>query len=194
MLCSRPSIKDVSLPRWREHRKGSSCDDDPLSPRISCMGQVKRNNKIAGIGFSTSHRLSLTSKSSTTSSTPSSSTSPSVVKYSKLKKLFSSKNLKTTTTTPTTTAAATISSCGAIRQQQRVNRNQRCGRNENENENVVSISIENMDPPLPVIKKVHNKLEEGSLWQRRYGGNGIKSLQVQQIHHHPRICLQPTSV
>ncbi|CAL0305534.1 unnamed protein product [Lupinus luteus] len=180
MLCSKPSIKNVSLPRLRDSERYSF--DDPLSPRISCMGQVKRNNKIAGIGFSTSHRLSLTSKSTTSTS---SSTSP-IVKYSKLKKLFSSKNLKSTTTPTTTIAAATtISGC----RQRKVGKNHRCGRSD---ENVVSINIENMDPPLPVIKKMQ-KLEEGSLWQRRSGGHGLKGLQVQQIHH-PRICVQPTSV
>ncbi|KAF1871719.1 hypothetical protein Lal_00020513 [Lupinus albus] len=179
LLCSRSPIKDVSLPRWRGSE--SSSFDDPLSPRISCMGQVKRNNKIAGIGFSNSHRLSLTSKSTTSTS---SSTSP-IVKYSNnLKKLFSSKNLKSTTTpTPTTTiAVSTISSCGS--------RKQRVPKIHSRGENIVSISIENMDPPLPVIKKV-NKLEEESIWQRRSGGHGIKSLQLQQIHH-PRICLYPT--
>lgn len=171
MLCSRPSIKDVSLPRWRD-RAGSSCDD-PLSPRIGCMGQVKRNNKIAG--FPTSHRLSLISKSSTSTST-STSTSP-VVKYSKLKKLLS----KSTTTTTTT-----ISSCGSRKQRVADGvKNHRCRRNEN----LVSTSIEDMDPPLPVIKRVH-KLEADSLWQRRLGGHELKSLQL----HHPRICLQPTSV
>ncbi|OIV96692.1 hypothetical protein TanjilG_09234 [Lupinus angustifolius] len=178
LLCSRSPTKDVILPRWRS--SGSSSCDDPLSPRISCMGQVKRNNKISGIGFSNSHRLSLTSKSSTPTS---SSTSP-IVKYSNLKKLFSSKNLKSTTTPTTTIASTTISSCGS--------RKQRVHKNHSRGENVGSISIENMDPPLPVIKTV-NKLEEGSLWQRRSGGHGIKSLQVQQIHH-PRIFLHPTSV
>ncbi|CAL0319376.1 unnamed protein product [Lupinus luteus] len=178
LLCSRSPIKDVSLPRWRN--SANSSFDDPLSPRISCMGQVKRNNKISGIGFSNSHRLSLTSKSSASTS---SSTSP-IVKYSNLKKLFSSKNFKSTTTPTTTIAATTISRCGS--------RKRRVHKNHGRDENVGSISIENMDPPLPVIKKV-NKLEEESIWQRRLGGHGIKTLQVQQIHH-PRIFLHPITV
>ncbi|XP_061350501.1 uncharacterized protein LOC133295673 [Gastrolobium bilobum] len=169
MLCSRPSIKDVSLPRWI-NRPSSTCHD-PLSPRIGCMGQVKRNNKIAG--FPTSHRLSFTSssKSSTT-------TSPVV----KLKKLFSAKNLSTATTTTASTARQRV-----------VSKNHKCNRNEN----LVPISIDDMDPPLPVIKRVP-KFEEGgnmvdSLWKRRSGAPAIKSLQLQQIHH-PRICLQPPTV
>ncbi|KAK7351151.1 hypothetical protein VNO77_10386 [Canavalia gladiata] len=170
MLCSRPSIKGVSIPRLREHSE--SFGNEPFSPRISCMGQVKRNNKIAGIP--SSHRLSFSSKSSTT-------TSPSV-KYSKLKKLFSGKNFISTPKTTTT-----ISSCGTRRPF--VHQNQRCVRNEN-NTNLC-INIENMDPPLPVIKRLPPKLED-TLWKRRSGTTApaLKTLQLQHIHH-PRFCIQP---
>ncbi|KAK7321045.1 hypothetical protein VNO77_31169 [Canavalia gladiata] len=180
MLCSRPSIKDVSLPQWKDHP--GSLSNDPLSPRIGCMGQVKRHNKIAGL---------LATKSNTNTSTTI-SISPSI-KYSKLKKLFSGKNL---TTTPA--PAPIASSCG-IRPQVRVNsatvpknHNHKCSRNEN----IVPISIENMDPPLPVIKRVQKPEEQrqvDSLWKRRSGGTALKSLKLQQIHH-PKHHLQLTSV
>ncbi|KAJ1439200.1 hypothetical protein SESBI_02569 [Sesbania bispinosa] len=187
MLCSRPSIKDVSLPQCKDH--SGSFSNDPLSPRIGCMGQVKRDNKIAGLPIS--QKLSITTKSNTISSI-----SP-IAKYSKLKKLFSGKNLTTTTTS--SAALTAPSSCGS-RQRVRVNsadvsrnRIKRCSKNDN----VVPISIENMDPPLPVIKRVP-KLEEenqvdNSLWKRRSGGAALKSLQLQQIHQ-PRPHLQLTSV
>lgn len=76
-----------------------------------------------------------------------------------------------------------------------VSKKERCsGNSENHG---CSISIDDMDPPLPVIKRVQKKVDEGSqvdsLWKRRLGGPALKSLQLQQIHH-PRICLQPTSV
>nr|KYP47518.1 hypothetical protein KK1_030854 [Cajanus cajan] len=109
MLCSRPSIKDVSLPQWRD--PPGSFSNDPLSPRIVNSANVPRNHK------------------------------------------------------------------------------HKCSRNEN----VVPISIENMDPPLPVIKRVQKPEEEkqvDSLWKRRSGGAALKSLQLQQIHHsrhHPQI-------
>ncbi|KAK4276782.1 hypothetical protein QN277_014890 [Acacia crassicarpa] len=173
MLCSRPSIKDVSLPRWRD--PPASVSDDPLSPRIGCMGQVKRNNKI--VGFPTSHRLTNTS-----------SVSPAAFgKYSKLKRLFSGKGLSAN---PATVAAASTT-CGR--------RIRACNtdRFRNENEASVALSIEKMDPPLPVIKRAPRKSEEenqvDSLWKRRSGGVALKSLQLQQIHH-PRHHLQPTSV
>ncbi|XP_027358098.1 uncharacterized protein LOC113867183 [Abrus precatorius] len=185
MLCSKPSIKEVTLPQWTEHHPVSS-NNDPLSPRISCMGQVKRNNKIAGIP--TSNRFNFITKSSITSP---------VVKYSKLKKLFSGKNF-IISTPPTTKASTTISMCGT-RQRVGANgadvpKNQKGVRNENNNKDVVCVSIENMDPPLPVMKRVP-KLEEDSLWKRRSGTGrpALKSLHLQQIHH-PRICLQPPTV
>ncbi|QCE00396.1 uncharacterized protein LOC114195577 [Vigna unguiculata] len=160
MLCARPSsMKDVSLPQWRDQT--GSFSNDPLSPRIGCMGQVKRHNKIVGI---------LSTKSSTTTNV----ISPTV-KYSKLKKLFSGKNLGTTNTNTNVTANVS-----------RNHNKQRCTRNEN----VVPISIENMDLPLPVIKRVQKKPEEDTLWKRRSGGAALKTLQLQQIHrsrHHPQL-------
>ncbi|WVZ18391.1 hypothetical protein V8G54_005713 [Vigna mungo] len=164
MLCSRPTIKDVTMPRFRDPSAPSA--NDPLSPRISCMGQVKRNNKIAGIP--PSHRLSFQNKTNTSS--------PSL-KYSKLRRLFSGKNFIITTPKTTTSAAPTSRS----RQQ------------------LSDVpSIQDMDPPLPVVKRVP-KLEEGkeldSLWKRRSGTArpALKSLQLQQIHH-PRISHQPPTV
>jgi len=179
MLCSRPSIKDVSLPKCRD--QPGSFSNDPLSPRIGCMGQVKRHNKIVGL---------LTTKTNITTTT--NIISPSV-KYAKLKKLFSGKNLGSTTTN--VTAAPTVSSCGArprgTANSGNVSRSHkhRCKRNEN----AVPISIENMDLPLPVIKRVQKAEEErqvDSLWKRRSGGAPLKSLQLQQIHHsrhHPQL-------
>ncbi|KAL2339844.1 hypothetical protein Fmac_007784 [Flemingia macrophylla] len=177
MLCSRPSIKEVTLPRLRDQSGASG--NDPLSPRISCMGQVKRNNKIA-----TSHRF-ITFTTKTNPTTTSSSSSPLVKhNYSKLRKLFSAKNfiISTPKTTPST---STIS-------RQAVTKNQR---SENYSNNAFCISIEEMDPPLPVVKKLEEPKEVDSLWKRRSGTArpALKSLQLQQIHH-PRIYLQPPTV
>ncbi|KAL2317752.1 hypothetical protein Fmac_031628 [Flemingia macrophylla] len=174
MLCSRPSIKDVSLPQWRDPL--GSFSNDPLSPRIGCMGQVKRHKKIVGL---------LTTKINTTNI----SISPTV-KYSKLKKLFSGKNLSTSATNAIVPTASSCRPKGSVNSAN-VPRShkQKCSKNEN----VVPISIENMDPPLPVIKKVQKQEEEkqvDSLWKRRSGGAALKTLQLQQIHHsrhHPRL-------
>ncbi|BAT82088.1 hypothetical protein LR48_Vigan462s003100 [Vigna angularis] len=169
MLCARPSsMKDVSLPQWRD--QAGSFSNDPLSPRIGCMGQVKRHNKILGL---------LTTKTTTTTNI--NIISPSV-NYAKLKKLFSAKNLATTTTTR---PRGTENSGNVPRSHNK----HMCKRNEN----VVPIRIENMDLPLPVIKRVQKPEEErqvDTLWKRRSGGAALKTLQLQQIHrsrHHPQL-------
>ncbi|KAK7837465.1 hypothetical protein CFP56_021207 [Quercus suber] len=162
-LCSKPSIKDVTIPKWED--RCVSFSNDPLSPRISCMGQVKRNNKLnQNTRHSTNNIINNNNNS---------------VKYSKLKKMFSSKNL------PTTMSTTTTASCGSRRQ---VSTN-------GSNENRTCISIVDMDPPLPVIKKEQKPQgeEAESLWKRRSGGVALKTLQLQQVHH-PRHHLQPTTV
>ncbi|KAF2291463.1 hypothetical protein GH714_024454 [Hevea brasiliensis] len=153
MLCSRPSIKDVVLPKLEDRSMSSSAD--PLSPKIGCMGQVKRhNNKI--VGFPTSNKFSITTRND---STP-------VVKYSKLRRIFSAKNSfigLTMTSTPNTTT-----SCR--RRGEKIFNGARGPKIDNSKENSVSINIEDMDPPLPVIKKVQKPAdgaEIDTLWKRR---------------------------
>lgn len=171
MLCSRHTIKDVMLPKL-EDSSSSSFSEDPLSPKISCIGQVKRHNKV--IGFPTSQRLTFTPINST-----SKNNNISNVNYSKLKKFFSSKNL---------TAATANNSC-SFRNPRRVPVDEsKC----------VSINIEAMDPPLPVVKRVVEKaaaqeIEPKSIWKRRQGGIVLKGLQLEQIQHQ-RHHLQPTTV
>ncbi|KAE8729372.1 Histone acetyltransferase of the MYST family 1 isoform 1 [Hibiscus syriacus] len=97
LLCSKPSIKDVVLPKWQIQRS-ASFSEDPLSPKISCMGQVKRNNKI--IGFPVSHNKN---------------TCNSSVKYFRLKKLFSGKNLTASPAMNTSTSCTRKKgNCGLI--------------------------------------------------------------------------------
>ncbi|KAE8666613.1 Histone acetyltransferase of the MYST family 1 isoform 1 [Hibiscus syriacus] len=145
MLCSRTSInKDVvvRLPRW-EHKSS----DDPLSPKISCMGQVKRNNRIVGFPA-----LDLTAKINSCNTSKGNN-----IKYLKLKKLFSGNNSR---------RKPGLENGGK----------ENCGSS--------SISVENMDPPLPVIKRVPKKGDKGdgdTLWQRRSRGVSLESLQLQQI-------------
>ncbi|KAF5450797.1 hypothetical protein F2P56_031119 [Juglans regia] len=188
ILCSRTSMKDVAiLPKW-EDRSVSS--DDPLSPKIGCMGQVKRNNRV--VGFPSSQKLTLTTKHNANGS--SSSSSDDSVKYSKLKKLFSCKNLAATTAAATiVTAPATTVRC---RSRRRVNMSGASGLKSNHSsEKCVSISIVDLDPPLPVIKRVQKPQGEevDNLWKRRSGGVALKTLQLRQIHH-PKRHLQPTTV
>ncbi|KAF3445732.1 hypothetical protein FNV43_RR10909 [Rhamnella rubrinervis] len=191
MLCSRPSIKDVRLPNFES--RSSSFSDDPVSPRIGCMGQVKRNNKI--VGYPTPHRLtlpSLTTKNTTTNHNNNN------VKYSKLKRLFSGKNLTSGSSVNSNTTAATSTSAGCGNRRRVVmNGANGSSRNEYNSENCVAvIDVVDLDPPLPVIKKVQKAAQEkemDSLWKRRSGGVALKGLQLQQIHH-PQHHLQPVTV
>ncbi|KAK8705472.1 hypothetical protein V6N13_049074 [Hibiscus sabdariffa] len=90
------------------------------------------------------------------------------IKYFKLKKLFSGKNLTGT---------------GCRRKQVSVNRRSR-PKNGDGKEKSGSINIENMDPPLPVTKRVPERGDKGdgdTLWERRSRGVALKSLQLQHI-------------
>ncbi|KAL6177023.1 hypothetical protein ACLB2K_053655 [Fragaria x ananassa] len=170
MLCSRPSIKDVQVP-------SVSFSTDSVSPRISCMGQVKRSNKVSGYPITTQ---------ATNSSTN--------IKYSKLKKLFSGKNLTPratpTKTTTATATAATATSCPISRSRRPQVSNVRQGHCV-----ATTINLAELDPPLPVIKRVQRSPQQGeeSLYKRRSGGAALKGLQLKQVHL-PRLQTQSTSV
>ncbi|XP_044512063.1 uncharacterized protein LOC123230033 [Mangifera indica] len=174
MLCSRPSIKDAVLPKWED--RSTSVSGDPLSPKISCMGQVKRTNKI--VGFPTSHKLTISTKTNNNNN----------VKYFKLKKLFSGNNLTANTNITTTTCCR--------RKEMSLNGVSNKPKVEDVKESDVCINIIEMDPPLPVIKKVakpDDKGDENSLWKRRSGGGALKSLQLQHLQI-PRHQLEVSTV
>lgn len=172
LLCSRPSIKDVTIPKL----------EDPLSPKISCMGQVKRNNKIAGLipAATTYNKLTTTA---------------TAVKSSKLKRFFSGKNLATATLT----APATTTACIRRRElgSKNVIVNGETGSKKANNDNCVPVvNIVDLDPPLPVIKRdsVSNNGHGETLWKRRSGGAALTSLHLQRIQLNTRLLDQPTTV
>ncbi|KAF8030392.1 hypothetical protein BT93_E2739 [Corymbia citriodora subsp. variegata] len=190
MLCSRPSIKDAKLPQCNDKDRSTSFSDDPMSPKVGCMGQVKRNNRV--VGFPTPNKLiAIAAKGNVNNS---------LNKYTKLKRLFSSKGLLASATT----SPAATGSCRGRRQKESngcAGAKKKCEKIENFVSS--SVSILDMDPPLPVIKKVSKPAAEGgdgeagggdsSLWKRRLGGVALKSLELQQIHH-PRHHMQPVTV
>ncbi|XP_030444708.1 uncharacterized protein LOC115667235 [Syzygium oleosum] len=195
MLCSRPSIKDVKLLKWNDDRS-ASFSDDPMSPKVGCMGQVKRTNRV--VGFPTPNKLiAITAKANVNSS---------LNKYTKLKRLFSSKSLLASATTSSAATPASATAAGSCRGRRQKESNgcagakKKCEKTENSISS--SVSILDMDPPLPVIKKVSKPATEGgsgdsggdgSLWKRRLGGVALKSLELQQIHHR-RHHMQPVTV
>lgn len=175
LLCSRPVIKDVTIPKL----------EDPLSPKIGCMGQVKRNNKIAGLipAAATYNKLNAPATAG---------------KSFKLKRFFSSKNL----TAATLTAPATTTACTRRRELGSKNNiiNGEAGLKKANNDNCVPVvNIVDLDPPLPVIKRdsisnSNNKGQEETIWKRRSGGAALTSLQLQHIQLNTRLLDQPTTV
>ncbi|KAF5746828.1 hypothetical protein HS088_TW06G01003 [Tripterygium wilfordii] len=183
LLCSRPSIKDVAIPRWED--RSSSSSNDPLSPRIGCMGQVKRNDKF-NLGFHPSRKATKNINNNSNNSSP--------VKYFKLRKIFSGKNYSVNT--------SSIATSTTNNNRRRRGGSFDCGSEPkivDGKENSGFVNIVEMDPPLPVIRKVKPATYGGgetaaeSLWKRRSGGVALQSLRLQQIQIN-RHGIEPTTV
>lgn len=193
MLCSRPSVKNVAVP------ESFSDEADPLSPKVGCMGQVKRRNGRV-VGFSTPYKLANHSNVGAIKANNFGNvvTSCSNAKYTKLRKLFSAKSLiGTTTASPSSTVTTTATTVAAAARRRSVSKSGSFGSKVGNLKEVVKIG--EMDPPLPVVKKVRKPEEEEeeegrSLWLRRFGGVAphLQSLEIQ--HNSPRHQLQVVTV
>ncbi|CDP19550.1 unnamed protein product [Coffea canephora] len=161
LLC-RVSIKDVKLREYKD--RSCSFSDDPSSPKVSCMGKVKKTNRL--IGFSTPYRLTAATATTATTTAKTNTNHQGHFKYTKLRRLFSGKNL--ITSLPATTSSSNSN-------------NTRSSKINNDDGGIDHVNISELDPPLPVIKKVQQPCEV-NLWKRRSGGPALKSLQIEQIH------------
>lgn len=149
----------------------SSKKNDPSSPKVGCMGQIKRhNNQINSTNNPTSGKL----------------------KYTQLKKMFSGRNLLIPTTTNTSTYCKGNNNKKVdtgVRSRPRFHNygHGNCAV-------VVPLNLAELDPPLPVVKSVcdHDKGgEKGSLWKRR---GGVVPIQPIQLPCHNSALLPPSSV
>ncbi|KAK9758210.1 hypothetical protein RND81_01G215600 [Saponaria officinalis] len=201
MLCSSTSTKQLKLTHRRCSSSSSSSTtvtDDPSSPKVGCMGQVKRNNKVVNfpniISFTSSSSSSSNSSSNSNCSTrhrvikcheSNAYTSNSIIRYYKLIRFFSTKS-------PTSVISATSGAQkGKIRRKNvcrsKVDENVNSCNNKKENDKGNLVNLLDMDPPLPVMKKIVKKQgnddgeDTSSLWKRRSGGAPLKSLRVQVI-------------
>ncbi|KAL9229099.1 hypothetical protein vseg_004608 [Gypsophila vaccaria] len=216
MLCSSSSTTKMIRSTHRRCTSSSSTSssttvtEDPSSPKVGCMGQVKRNNKVVNLPSIISFTSSTTSNNSNSNSNssnngsstrhhvikchePNNYTSNSIIKYHKLKRFFSTKS--PTSVIPATRTNTSGSQKGKIGRKN-VGNNIVCGSkvgenkinscrvNKNENEKGSLVNLIDMDPPLPVTKKI-GKNNEGenvsTLWKRRSGGAPLESLRVQVI-------------
>ncbi|XP_057973727.1 uncharacterized protein LOC131161781 [Malania oleifera] len=195
ILCSRSSVRDVrQLSKW-ENRSAAPSSDEPLSPRVSCIGQVQRTNRVVGFPTPTPHRFISASNSPTTSAAAAAS---NAMRHRKLRRFFSSSTLirNTSVVAASSAAAATGSRRQVTMSRGDGRRPGRCRTTDDNNDNYntsggTSVNVVDLDPPLPVIKRIQcGAGEGGSLWKRRSGGVVLKSLQLQQIH----LPNQPASV
>lgn len=173
-MCSMTATKEsAAIPRWLEDRRSGSESDEPLSPKVGCIGQVKRSNRAVG--------LSNMSKTSATT------------QHSKLKKLFSARNFisaAAASLSPAFLAASCRAGGGRGRDADACvwPRRRVCAAPHEIGSSCVRLlDVREMDPPLPVVKKVR-KAEEGdgeSLWKRRLGVAAVDltNLDLHPIHH-----------
>ncbi|PWA48900.1 hypothetical protein CTI12_AA486700 [Artemisia annua] len=138
-----------------------SSSPDPSSPKISCIGQIKKRSNTTS--NTNKYQCTNTSKSTTN------------IIYTKLLKLFSSKSL---ICAPVDNA--TISNDGGrsiSSRNKRFNRSVTIPISSNKKH---TISIEELDPPLPVVKlKSQDQEMNVNLGKRR--GIELKTLQIQPI-------------
>ncbi|KAI4320504.1 hypothetical protein MLD38_033979 [Melastoma candidum] len=168
LLCSRSSFKDV---KWIDEAGSnpSRDNDEPLSPKVGCMGQVKRNNRV--IGFPTPNgRIPVGARAEER-------------KCSKLKRMFSVSAVAKPATPVIYTCRAAGRSTSA----------RTSGKIDREKEKGVIVSVVNIDPPRPVTRKGKKdgdaardgEEDRGSLWKRRSGGRiDLKKLELQNTCHH----------
>ncbi|KAL8459556.1 hypothetical protein ACS0TY_036885 [Phlomoides rotata] len=151
MLC-RLSIKDTKL----NHRRRSDprFSDEPSSPKVSCMGSVKRNNRVTGLpppGPAAAHHHN---------------------NYSKLRRLFSGKALLPPAAATTAARGRRSKSCGSSHELRGLDLKKECE----------IVDVGELDPPLPVVKRAAPPVRgEVNLWRRRFDGAALEKLQIQPI-------------
>lgn len=146
---------------------------DPSSPKVGCMGQIKRhnNNKINSTITPTSGKL----------------------KYTQLRKMFSGRNLLITTTSNTSAY------CKGNNNNKKIDTTSVRTRTKFHNHSqgncavVVPLNLAELDPPLPVVKTRYDlgRGEKESLWKRR---GGVAPIQPIQLPYNNPALLPPSSV
>lgn len=154
--------------------KISEPKNDPSSPKVGCMGQIKRhnNNKI-------------------------NNTTTGKLKYTQLKKMFSGRNLLVTTTTSSTnTNTNTGAYCKVGNNNKKIDTSvHRRPKFHNHGHGscavVVPLNLAELDPPLPVPCGLGKGGEKESLWKRR---GGVAPIQPIQLPYNNTALLPPSSV
>ncbi|KAG1334677.1 hypothetical protein COCNU_03G007960 [Cocos nucifera] len=140
-------------PKKNHHRSHYFATTDPSSPKVGCMGQIKRKNK------SSSSISSSSSSSSSPSLSASSWDSRSRNKLFELKKAFMVRSIGSQ-------ASSTV-------------------RDDGGGGMPVVVSVADLDPPLPVVRRRPvSDINSVSLWERRCGGEALRGIQLEQPRLH----------
>ncbi|XP_042514465.1 uncharacterized protein LOC122089082 [Macadamia integrifolia] len=174
MLCLRPETKDDYRRKWDNSVVPFSdldrYGDEPSSPRVGCMGQIKHDNRV--VGFPIHQRCN------------NHNSNGDKKKCLRLNKVFSCKNL----------SSSSISNYSNSKRQMMKGDSRKKFYDERD---YVSNSVINLDPPLPVVIRVSPRVSTDgsdaiSLWKRRCGGEDLKALQLQ--HRNPSCVLGPNTL
>nr|GEX77051.1 translation initiation factor eIF-2B subunit alpha-like [Tanacetum cinerariifolium] len=149
----RTELVQNAGPKW-----SVASSPDPSSPKLSCIGQIKK-------------RSNTTSNTNNLQRTNTSKKSATHINYTKLLKLFSSKNL---ICHPVDNA--TISNDGG--RSKRFNRSVTIPISSSKKH---VISIEELDPPLPVVKLKRLQDQEMNVNLGKRRGIELKTLQIQPV-------------
>ncbi|MFS7910524.1 hypothetical protein Hanom_Chr02g00107331 [Helianthus anomalus] len=189
MLC-RFSLNDTVKPP----KLTDSSTSDPSSPKLTCIGQIKKRSTTTTTTTATNNRFLVCSLSDSVTT----KTSGHSNRYTKLNKLFSSKHLISPANDKTcinklNSKSVTSEKCSItnFKTTSVTKRSKSCnGRNKvqinknkyyiNEQDVMKVVVDKELDPPLPVVKCRHRDQESNmNLWKRR--GFEMKSLQIQPI-------------
>ncbi|XP_026663888.2 cell wall integrity and stress response component 1 [Phoenix dactylifera] len=169
-----PQIKDTTTkitpgtatssscpPPKKNHHRGRHhfVTADPSSPKIGCMGQIKRKSKSSSSTTTTSSSSSSSSSSYSPSLSTSSSDSKSRNKLFGLKRAFMARSVGSQASSKVRDDRGGVS---------------------------MVVNVADLDPPLPVVRRRPGS--DGNsvgLWERRCGGEALAGLQLEQ----PRLYL-----
>ncbi|KZV33055.1 hypothetical protein F511_03321 [Dorcoceras hygrometricum] len=165
MFC-RLSIKDI---RANNHHQDQTSVQDPASPKVSCIGQVKRNNRVIG------HPANAYSAVSTNHH-------HHHHKFTKQQRVLSSKTILRTMTNDG--ARSAVRSCRMNEETWERSHSRMKLKTDGRVEDCLKvIDIGYLDPPLPVVQREAPPLgvrdDEVNIWKRRCNGVALKHLQIQ---------------
>ncbi|XP_051139677.1 uncharacterized protein LOC127257342 [Andrographis paniculata] len=152
MFC-RLSLNDIKPPAPHPYKTPIAGAGDPGSPRVSCIGQVKRNSRVVGFPAAGHH---------------------------KHRKPFSAKTLLPNTALSGSRTCRPSVPPRSVRTILKDNNNNNNNNVVSCGGGFKVVDVGEMDPPLPVVKRAAAAAAEVSLWERR-GKSQINGVEIQRL-------------